>query len=221
MTEQPYSPSYLVESPCGRLLAAVALVVLAGGRRVLLRPAGRRREAGDGPHWGVVRRRVRGRVPRDPPTYRAPAAAGGRLRRVAVTFTLLVALPSIRGKEVNERVVTGTPASGVRGGGDQAAPGGAAPSGNVQLASGSFGARSSRPGYGRRRRAAERRTKAHPDRLRDRHRPGPAGVRLDGRSRSGRGNSAISSTSAASRATRATSSTRFPRTSTWGATRTS
>jgi hypothetical protein len=73
---------------------------------------------------------------------RLPLAAG--FSAVAVAFTLLVALPSIRGKEVNERVVTGVPASEARGAGDRAGgpteQGGPRPGANVQLASGSFGA---------------------------------------------------------------------------------
>jgi hypothetical protein len=73
---------------------------------------------------------------------RLPLAAG--FGAVAIAFTLLVALPSIRGKEVNEQVVTGAPASEVREAGEQAGgPAGQAggrPSGNVQLAAGSFGA---------------------------------------------------------------------------------
>jgi Electron transfer DM13 len=73
---------------------------------------------------------------------RLPLASG--FSAVAVAFTLLVALPSIRGKEVNERVVTGVPASETRGAGDRAGgptePGGRRPGANVQLASGSFGA---------------------------------------------------------------------------------
>jgi hypothetical protein len=64
---------------------------------------------------------------------------------------LLVALPSIRGKEVNERVVRGTPGSEVREMGERAdgraGQGGSQQSGNVQLASGSFGALA-HPGQG-------------------------------------------------------------------------
>jgi Electron transfer DM13 len=70
---------------------------------------------------------------------------------VAIAFTLLVALPSIRGKEVNERVVRGTPGSEVREMGERAdgraGQGGSQQSGNVQLASGSFGALA-HPGQG-------------------------------------------------------------------------
>jgi hypothetical protein len=73
---------------------------------------------------------------------RLPLASG--FAAVAVAFTLLVALPSIRGKEVNEQVVTGVPASEARGAGDRAggpaAQGGPRPGANVQLASGWFGA---------------------------------------------------------------------------------
>jgi Electron transfer DM13 len=80
-------------------------------------------------------------ITRRRPGLRLPLAAG--YVAVAVAFTLLVALPSIRGKEVNERVVTGVPASEARGAGDRAGSptdqGGPRPSGNVQLASGSFG----------------------------------------------------------------------------------
>jgi hypothetical protein len=62
---------------------------------------------------------------------------------VAVAAAILVVAPTLFDKEVNERVVTGTPASqaqpgaGDRGGG---APkgGGARPAGNIQLAGGSF-----------------------------------------------------------------------------------
>jgi hypothetical protein len=49
---------------------------------------------------------------------------------VAIAFALLVVLPSIRDKEVNERVVTGAPASAALRADDV----------NAQLASGSFGA---------------------------------------------------------------------------------
>jgi Electron transfer DM13 len=131
----------------GRLLAAVGLVVLlvagvfffgrlADDEKVAMGLTGAWFGAVFAGGYVVTRRY---------PELRLPLAAG--FGAVAVAFTLLVALPSIRGKEVNERVVTGTPASEVRGGGDPAAPGGAAPSGNVQLASGSFDALA-HPGQG-------------------------------------------------------------------------
>jgi Electron transfer DM13 len=81
----------------------------------------------------VTRRRLELRLPL--------ASAFGA---VAIAFALFVVLPSIRDKEVNERVVTGAPASGAlraderRGG--PAEPGGPRPGVNVQLASGSFAA---------------------------------------------------------------------------------
>jgi hypothetical protein len=71
---------------------------------------------------------------------RLPMVAG--FGTVAIAFALLVALPSIRDKEVNEQVVTGAPVTAAGGAGEQARgsaePGGSRPNGNLQLASGSF-----------------------------------------------------------------------------------
>jgi hypothetical protein len=67
-----------------------------------------------------------------------PLAAGFAV--VAIAFAWLVALPSIRGKEVDERVVTGVPVADARGGVDAVAGRGGRPGANVQLASGSFSA---------------------------------------------------------------------------------
>ena len=62
---------------------------------------------------------------------------------VAVAAAILVVAPTLVDKEVNERVVTGTPASQARptsGDRSEAAPkgGGARPAGNIQLSGGSF-----------------------------------------------------------------------------------
>jgi hypothetical protein len=81
-------------------------------------------------------------ITRRRPELRLPLASA--FGAVAIAFALLVVLPSIRGKEVNERVVTGTPASDAvraddrRGG--PAEQGGPRPDVNMQLAHGSFGA---------------------------------------------------------------------------------
>jgi hypothetical protein len=66
---------------------------------------------------------------------------------VAVAAAILVVAPTLFDKEVNERVVTGTPASEARGGAagtqegaarDEAGRGGGRPAGNIQVAAGSF-----------------------------------------------------------------------------------
>jgi hypothetical protein len=55
---------------------------------------------------------------------------------VAIVAAIALILPTITDKEVNERVATGAPAAEARGGGGGGS--GGQPSGNVQLASGSF-----------------------------------------------------------------------------------
>jgi Electron transfer DM13 len=81
-------------------------------------------------------------ITRRRPELRLPLASA--FGAVAIAFALLVVLPSIRDKEVNEQVVTGAPASEALPADDRrrgpAEPGGTRAGGNVQLASGSFGA---------------------------------------------------------------------------------
>jgi hypothetical protein len=141
MTEQAAVLPHLPRTPVGgRVLAAVAVVVLlvvgvfffgrlADDEKVAMGLTAAWFGAVFVGGYLVTRRRSE---------LRLPMAAG--FSAVAVAFSLLVALPSIRGKEVDEQVVTGAPISEARGGGDPAGRGGSRPSGNVQLARGSFGA---------------------------------------------------------------------------------
>lgn len=124
----------------GRVLAAVGLaVLLVAGVFVVGRLADEARLAmGLTAAWfGAV---IVGSYPvaRRRPELRFPIAVG--IGAVALAFAWLVALPSIRGKEVDERVVSGVPLADARGDGNALGGGGSGPSGNVQLASGSFGA---------------------------------------------------------------------------------
>jgi hypothetical protein len=123
----------------GRVVAAIGVaVLLVAGVFVVGRLADEARVAmGLTAAWFgavlaggyLVTRRRRG--------LRLPIAAG--IGAVALAFAWLVALPSIRGKEVNERVVSAVPLADARGDGNAVGGGASArPSGNVQLARGSF-----------------------------------------------------------------------------------
>jgi Electron transfer DM13 len=145
MTRQAAVLPHMPRMPVGaRLLAAIGMVVLlVAGVFFFGRLADDEQVArGLTAAWfGVVS--VAGYlITRRRPELRLPLASA--FGAVAIAFALLVVLPSIRDKEVNERIVTGAPASEAlptadpRGG--PAEQGRPRPDANVQLASGSFGA---------------------------------------------------------------------------------